>query len=62
MPLSLTDGQLSTVTKAAALLPPDACDNFLRSVGPRPRADGVVRWERLAVLMGVDSDRFHIGE
>ena len=32
MPLALSDEQLATVTDAAALLPPGARDNFLRSV------------------------------
>ena len=31
MPLALTDAQLSAITAAAALLPPAARDNFLRS-------------------------------
>jgi hypothetical protein len=32
MPLALTDAQLATVTEAAALLPPNARDGFLRAV------------------------------
>jgi hypothetical protein len=47
MPLALTDAQLATVTGAAALLPPAARDNFLRSVagalGPNPTDAAVQR-------------------
>jgi hypothetical protein len=55
MPLSLTDAQLATVMRAAALLPPLARGGFLHSVaavlGERERpSDGDVVWAARFVL------------
>ncbi len=57
MPLSLTEGQLSTITKAAALLPPSSRDNFLRSV-----AGALAHTERPTDRKLIEALRFVLSE
>ena len=57
MPLSLTDAQLATVTKAAKLLPSSARDNFLRSVAAQMTSPRPTDGEVLAALRFVLSER-----